>query len=139
MSKKNGTPRKRRRRSFGQVFRRPQGHGWLARYPDPDRRLPGGRTRYVTRSVASKAEGEALLKEVRKAILLGRYAPAEPEAAGCDLSLLQAIDEFIEAKHAEGRSANGIRRYMTSRAAIAQSPLAGHRVADIAAGRSDRY
>jgi integrase len=139
MSTTTKSPRKRRRRSFGQVFRRPGGPGWLARYPDPHRRAVSGRTRYVTRSVNSRAEGEALLKEVRKAILLGRYAPAEPEAAVCDLTLLQAIDEFIAAKCAEGRSANGVRRYETSRAAIARSPLAGHRVADIGPRDLERY
>jgi integrase len=139
MSKKKGNPRRRRRRSFGQVFRRPGGPGWLARYPDPDRRAVNGRTRYVTRSVASKAEGEVLLKEVRKAILLGRYVPAEPEAAVCDLTLLQAIDEFIDAKRAEGRSEHGIRRYIASRQAIAQSRLAGHRAADIGPRHLERY
>ena len=43
------------------------------------------------------------------AILLGRFAVTPAEAA-CDLSLAEAIDEFIDAKYAEGRSENGIRR-----------------------------
>ena len=37
----------------------------------------------------------------------------------CDLSLLVAIDAFLESKRGEGRAAAGIRRYLTSRRAVA--------------------
>ncbi len=88
MSKKNGTPKKRRRRSFGRVFRRPGGPGWLVQFPDPKRRkTASGRTGYITRSVASRKEGEQLLKEVRRAILAGMFGTATAEPATCDLTL----------------------------------------------------
>ena len=124
--------KKRRRRSFGQVFRRPQGHGWLARFPDPTgRKTANGRPAVVTRSVASRKEGEQLLKNVRRAILSGTFAAAPEADRVCDLTVREAIDEFLAAKHAEGRSENGIRRYETSRTAISQARLAGQRVADL--------
>ncbi len=131
MSKKNGTPKKRRR-SFGRVFRRPGGPGWLVQFPDPNRRkTASGRTAYVTRSVSSKTEGERLLTEVRRAILAGTFGTVTDEPAACDLTVLQAIDEFLDTKRAEGRSENGIRRYESSRRAIERSRLAGRRVADL--------
>ena len=76
------TPRKRRRRPYGRVFRRPGGPGWLVQFPDPSgRKAPSGRTAYVTRSFETKAEGEALLREIRKEVLKGTLArpAAEPE------------------------------------------------------------
>ncbi len=131
MSKKNGKPKKRRR-SFGRVFRRPGGPGWLVQFPDPKRRkTASGRTGYITRSVSSRKEGEQLLKEVRRAILAGTFGTATDEPAACDLTLLQAIDEFLASKRAEGKSENGIRRYESSRRAIEQSRLAGRPVADL--------
>ncbi len=134
------TTKKRRRRSFGQVFRRPQGPGWLARFPDPTgRKTANGRPAVVTRSVASRKEGEQLLKEARRAILLGTFAPSPEADRACDLTVREAIDEFLAAKHAEGRSANGIRRYETSRAALAQSRIAGQRVADLGPRDLERY
>ncbi len=139
MSKKNGTPKKRRR-SFGRIFRRPGGPGWLVQFPDPKRRkTASGRTGYITRSVSSRKEGEQLLKEVRRAILAGTFAPAAEEAKTCNLTLLQAIDEFLDAKRAEGRSENGIRRYGVSRRAISLSSLAGRLVRNLQARDIESY
>ncbi|MHC4136101.1 MAG: hypothetical protein ACYS0K_14065 [Planctomycetota bacterium] len=122
MSRKNGNPRKhrrRRRRRYGRVFPRPDGPGWLVQFVDlSGRKAPSGRRAYLTKAVSTEREGEELLKEIERAILLGRFAPTQEDAT-CDLTLLQAIDEFLEAKRAEGRSANGVRRYETSRQAMA--------------------
>ena len=132
MSTRNGNSRRRRRRSFGQVFRRPQGKGWLARFPDPaGGRTQSGRPKVITRSVVSKKEGETLLTEVRRAILTGTLAPTAPAPETCDLTLLQAVDDYLESKRAEGRSERGIRRYLTSRRVIAASPIAHRLVRDL--------
>ena len=132
MSKANGKPKKRRRR-FGRCYPRPGGPrgAWLIQFPDPSRRkAKNGRTAYLTKSVSSKSEGERLLKEIEKAILAGRFALPQEEAT-CDITLLESVDQYIESKRGEGKSGNGIRRYLTSRAAIAQSKIAGCRVADL--------
>ncbi len=68
-------PKRRRRRSYGRVFKRVDGPGWLVQFLHPDGgKTPSGRTRYLTRAVESKREGEALLKEIRRAQLSGSLA-----------------------------------------------------------------
>jgi len=124
--------RGRRRRPWGAVFRRPGGPGWLCRFPNPNgRRTPNGRTAYVTRSVESRTDGEELLKAMREAILKGQYAPAAPEPKTCESALIECIDEYLEAKKAEGKAPSGIRRYEVSRSAIAKWPDAKKRVVDL--------
>lgn len=93
-----------------------------------------GRPRYCTKSVGSEAEGKALLGEIEKAVFLGQFAaPANGTAPACDLTLMEAIDEYLTAKRAEGKSENGIKRYGVSQRAIAMSPLAHLKVADLTA------
>jgi len=132
--------RARRRRPYGRVYRRPGGPGWLVQYPDPNGvKAPSGRTRYVTRSVKSREEGEALLAEIRKAVILGVVAdPAEGKPATA-LTLLQAINEYLASKASEGRAEQGVRRYEVSRAAIAKSPLAQKLVTDLAPHDIEHY
>jgi len=131
---------RRKRRRFGRVYPRPGGPGWLVQYPDPTgAKAPSGRTRYLTRSVDSKAEGEALAKEIERSILLGQFAAPAERVPACDLTLLDAIDAYLDSKRSEGRSKNGIRRYMVSRRAIAASPLAGRRVPELQPGDIEQY
>jgi integrase len=130
-SKIRRTTKKGKRRSFGRVCRRPNGRGWYVQFVAPDAPKSGnGRKRYTTRSVRSKKEGEDLLREIRRATILGQYA-APPETATTDLTLLEALDEYIASKEAAGAARRGLQRYGTSRRAIALSPIAHIRVADL--------
>jgi integrase len=132
----------RRRRRFGRVYPRPGGPrgAWLVQFPDPSgRRAKNGRTRYLTKSVNSEAEGKALLAEIEKSILLGRFAPAAEPAAECDLTLLGAIDAYLDAKRGEGRAESGITRYLVSRRAIEASPLGSRLVREIEAKDIEGY
>jgi integrase len=141
MTKATTSPsRRRKRRRFGRVYARPGGPGWLVQYPDPTgAKAPSGRTRYLTLSVDSKAEGETLVKEIERSILLGQMGtPAKP-APPCDVTLLEAVDAYLDSKRSEGRSKNGIRRYLVSRRAIAASPLAERRVAELQPADLEAY
>ncbi len=109
MSKRNGKPKKRRR-SFGRVFRRPGGPpgSWLIQFPNPSRgKTASGRTSYITRSVTSKKEGEQLLRQVKKAIFAGTFLQPKEQTATCDLTLIECIDEYLGAKRAEGQARRG--------------------------------
>jgi len=132
----------RRRRRFGRVYPRPGGPrgSWLVQFPDPSgARARNGRTKYLTKSVSSEAEGKALLAEIEKALLLGRFTPAAEPAPETDLTLLQAVDAYLDAKRGEGRAQSGIRRYATSRSVIARSPVAATKVADLTARDVESY
>lgn len=121
--------RARRRRRFGRVYKRPDGPGWLVQFPDPSgTKAPSGRTRYLTKSVETKAEGEALAKEIERSILLGAFGVPAESAPACETTILGAIDAYLDSKRAEGRSESGIRRYLVSRKAIAASPFASRPV-----------
>jgi len=138
----NPTKARRRRRRFGRVYPRPGGPrgAWLVQFPDPSgRKAKNGRTRYLTKSVNSESEGRALLAEIEKAILLGRFVPEPEPAPASEITLLQAIDAYLDAKRGEGRAESGIRRYATSRSVIARSPVAATRVADLAAREVEGY
>ncbi|HEX5136361.1 MAG TPA: site-specific integrase [Planctomycetota bacterium] len=131
---------RRKRRRFGRVYPRPGGPGWLVQYPDPTgAKAPSGRTRYLTRSVDSKAEGEALAKEIERSVLLGQFAAPAERAPACDLTLLDALDAYLDSKRSEGRSKSGIRRYLVSRRAIAASPLAARTVSGLQPGDIEQY
>jgi hypothetical protein len=133
--------RARRRRRFGRVYPRPGGPrgAWLVQYPAGGK-TASGRTKYVTKTVGSEAEGKALLLEVEKALLFGHLAPAAAEPAPkTDLTLLDAIDEYIGAKRGEGRAEAGILRYETSRGIMARAPFAAIRVADLQARDIEAY
>jgi len=135
-------PRKgrRRRRRFGRVYPRPGGPGWLVQFPDPSgAKAPSGRTRYRTVSVDSKADGEALVKQIETSILLGQLGAPARHVPPCDMTLLDAIDAYLDSKRAEGRSKNGIRRYLVSRRAISASPLAARRVSDLRPADIEEY
>ncbi len=134
-------PRRRaRRRRFGSIFRRPGGSGWLARYSDPTKRRNGnGRVGFITRSFETRELAEAFLAEVEKEIMLGATPPAAEAEPPCDLTLLQAVDEYIDHKRAGGGSQRGIARYVTSRSAIAASPLAGRAVATLQRGDLEQF
>lgn len=131
---------RRKRRRFGRVYPRPGGPGWLVQYPDPTgAKAPSGRTRYRTVSVDSKAEGEALVKQVEASILLGQLGAPASHVPPCDMTVLEAIDAYLDSKRAEGRSKNGIRRYLVSRRAISASPLAACRVPDLKPADIEEY
>ena len=132
--------RKARRRRFGRCYPRPGGPGFLVQIVDPSgAKTATGRTRYITKSVASREEGERLLKEIEKEILLGGKPPAPDAEPACDLTLVQAVDEYIDRKRAAGGSERGVQRYVTSRAAIAASPLAHRPVATLRRADLETY
>ncbi len=111
--------KRRRRRSYGRVFKRVGGPGWLVQFPDPSgRKVPSGRTAYVTRAVASRAEGEQLLREVRKAQLTGTLASPTASPSECDLSVVECIDAYVEAKKGAGLADSTAQIYGYSRTAI---------------------
>lgn len=124
----------RRRRRFGRCYPRPGGPrgAWLIQFPDPSgAKAKSGRTKYRTKSVSSESEGKALLAEIEKSILLGQFAPAAEPAPETDLTLLGAIDAYLDAKRGEGRAESGITRYLVSRRAIEASPLGDRLVRDL--------
>lgn len=124
----------RRRRRFGRCYPRPGGPrgAWLIQFPDPSgAKAKSGRTKYLTKSVGSEGEGKALLGEIEKSIILGQFAPAATPAPEIDLTLLGAIDCYLDAKRGEGRAESGILRYLVSRRAIEGSPLGDRLVRDL--------
>ncbi len=134
------TPRKRRRRPYGRVFRRPGGPGWLVQFLDPSgRKAPSGRTAYVTRSFETKAEGEALLREIRKEILKGTLAlpAAEPEIS--DITVLEAVDGHLGALRAKGGAESTIALYGYSKKPLAAQGLGHMKVSDVKVRDVERY
>ncbi len=148
----DGAGGRRRRRLFGRVYRKPTSKSsWYVRYPDPERRrAPNGRVREIVRAVPSRRQAEALLAEVRKALLAGRYEPppsvlapgggghsaaglregnvgGAPSADGAPrvFSVLDAIDEYIDSRRVSGRCASTVEGYAGHRSTIARSALAG--------------
>ncbi len=133
------TTKRKPRRRFGQVFRRPQGRGWLARFPDPSGgRTASGRPKVITRSVASKAEGDKLLKEVRQAILRGSFAP-KPEAPTCDVTVLEAIDGHLAAMEGQGKSRSTMQLYEYSKKPLKKQGLGHKRVVDVTVSDVEKY
>jgi len=132
--------RGRRRRPWGRCYPRPGGPGWLVQYPDPSgRRAPSGRTKYVTRSVVSKAEGEALLKELRKAAITGTLASPEPPTATTEMTVAEAVEAHRQAVLAAGGSAKTVEVYATACRAFERHGIAHGRVADLTAESVERY
>ena len=137
---KNSPTRKKRRRQFGTVLRRPGGPGWIAQFPDPSgRRKPSGRTAVLTRSVASKAEGEALLRELRKAALNGSLALPQPEQEITEVTVLEAIDGHVSSMRAAGRKESSITMIGYSRKAIERHGIGNKRVADLTVADVEQY
>lgn len=134
--------RGRRRRAWGRVYPRPgAGPGnWLVQFPDPSgARARSGRTRYVTRSVGSRAEGEALLRECRKAALLGTLASPTAPPETTTMTVLEAVDAHREGLRALGGSEKTIGVYGSCRRALASSGLAARRVIDVTAADIESY
>jgi len=125
----------KRRRSFGRVSQRQRDGAWIVQFIEPGApRDKKGRRRYTTRAVASKAEGEAFLKELRKTILAGTFLrpKPEPEPAVQGLTVDQVIQQYIDAARAAAKSASTVRRYEANARAIAQSKIGKKPVADLA-------
>jgi integrase/recombinase XerD len=140
---------RRRRRLFGRIYRKPTSKStWYVRFPDPERRrAPNGRVREIVRSVPSRRAAEALLAEVRKALMAGAYAPppsALPPPTGAPgpaseateggsraFTVVDALDEYIRSREIAGRSKNTLDSYCGHRDAIAQSPLGALAAADV--------
>jgi len=100
-----------------------------------------GRRKYTTRSVESKAEGEAFLKELRRTILAGTYLRREPEPEPPieGLTVDQAIAQYIEAARSAAKSSSTVRRYEANARAIAQSKLGGKLVTDLSPADVETY
>ena len=122
-----------RRRSFGCVYKKsPEDKTWYVRFPDPSKpKTPSGRSAYTVRAVGpSRKAAERLLKEVRAAMLGGRYAAQADTPSGDGLTVLEAIDGYIAAKRAEGRAASTIDLYGYCRTSVEKSGLGRRLVAD---------
>jgi len=138
--KKSPTKRRKRRRRFGTVNRRPGGPGWIAQFPDPSgRKLSNGRTAMLTRSVASKAEGEALLAEIEKAFRMGSLGIPNSEPETTDMTVLEAIDGHIDSMRAAGRKDSSIEMVGYSRKAIERNGIGHKRVADLTVADIEAY
>ncbi len=137
----NKTPKKRRRRRpYGRVFRRVGGPGWLVQFPDPSgRKTSSGRRAYVTRAVASRAEGEQLLREVRKAQLTGTLTSPTAAAPECDLSVVECIDAYLESRRGAGCAESTIQIYGFSRTAISRNGLGRKLVKDVKVSDIELY
>jgi len=137
----NGTPKKkRRRRSFGRVCRRQDRNGWYVQFPSPDgRKAPNGRTRYVTRTVASKAEGEALLREIRKEVVRGTLALPSGEPEISDMTVLAAVDGHLGALRAKGGAESTIALYGYSKKPLAAQGVGHMKVRDVTPRDVERY
>ena len=94
----------------------------------------------MTRGVATKAEGEALLREIRKEVLKGnlQVAPAEP-APETDLTVVEAIDGHLAALRGRGAAESTIALYGYSRKPIGKQGLGGMRVAVVTVRDVERY
>jgi len=142
---------RRRRRLFGRIYRKPTSKStWYVRFPDPERRrAPNGRVREVVRAVPSRRAAEALLAEVRKALMAGAYAPppgaaaprngtpaAGPGATGQEpgagaFTVLDALNEYILRRDTAGRTRSTLDSYRVHRNIIARSPLASLPAAEV--------
>ncbi len=132
--------RKRRRRLYGRVFKRVGGPGWLVQFIPPNGgKAPSGRTRYLTRAVASRTEGEALLREVRKAQLTGTLASPTAAPPECDLSVSEAIDGYLESRRGAGCAESTIAIYGYSAKAIGRNGLGRKLVKDVTVADVERY
>ncbi len=137
----NNSPKKKRRRSFGRVFRRPGGPGWLIQFPDPSgRKAPSGRTGYLTRAVSSKKEGEVLLKEIRRELLKGTlHIPSAPVGVESDCTVFEAIDGHLEALRGQGASESTIELYALSKKPLREHGLGHKRVRDVTVADVEAY
>ena len=140
MKKKPPTPRKPRRRPYGRVYRRPGGPGWLIQVLDPSgRKAPSGRSAYVTRAVASKAEGEALLKEIRKEILKGTFVSPSAEPEPCELTVAEAVQDFIESRRGGGCAESTLALYGYCLKAFERNGIGQRLVRDLTPRDVEKY
>jgi len=132
----------KRRRSYGRVSQRRRDGAWIVQFIEPGAsRDAKGRRKYTTRAVASKAEGEAFLRELRKTILAGTFLKPrpEPEPTVQGLMVDQAIAQYIAAARAAAKSASTVRRYEANARAIVQSKIGKKPVADLTAADVEAY
>ena len=101
---------------FGQVFSR--GPKTYVKWPSG--KTAKGRTRYKTRAVSSKAKGLKFLEELRKADMRG-LLPEAPQSVG--MTVVEAVERYIDAKEAEGRTHGTLLGYRTSLRAYRESGL----------------
>jgi integrase/recombinase XerD len=140
MSNTKESPKKRRRRPYGSIFKRPGGVGWLVRIRHPSGgRTKSGRPRYLIRSVETKAEGEALLREIRKEVLHGTLAIPAAEPGITDMTVREAIDAHLAALRGKGVAESTIALYGYSRRPIEVQGLGGMRVANLTPRDVERY
>jgi integrase len=108
------------RRSWGQVFRRPDSNRWYIKYPS-GHRTAAGRTSYVVRAVGTEREAKAVLKEVRRRLLVGELdAPLHHRGSALDSTLAGAVAEFIKAGD---RPDGTIKSYSRTLALLEQHPV----------------
>ena len=120
-----------RRRGFGHVYKKSKDSTtWYLRFPDPAKpKTSSGRSAYTVRAVGpSRKEAERVLKEIHTAVLAGTFVPPHAEDSRPDLTVANAIEQYIQSKIAEGRSERGIQRYRSSQMAMEASSVASRPV-----------
>lgn len=112
------------RRTWGQVYQRPDSPRWYIRYPS-GRKTPRGRTAYVVRAVGTEEEAESILAALHRKRLLG----AEPAAEDATLTLPHIITAHIEAVD---RPESTVTAYRQTLALVASSKLGRVPARDVA-------
>ncbi len=121
--------RRRKRKTFGSVYQ--QGGRWRVRFPDPTKPpAKSGRASYTVRAVESEAEGSQYLRNVRRVIMAGRYAPT-PERASVRKTVAEAFEEFVTAKRAEGCAESTLTLYRYTLKPLHEHGLARMRVGQV--------
>ena len=129
-------PRRTRRSLYGSVGKNRHGN-WIARYPDPSSaRTPAGRRRVLSQAVASKKEGEDLLRRLRKAAQEGllRTKPLD-----CPYTVGEATQAYMRSCTAAGRQQGTLEQYGYSLLAFERLGLADRPVSQLTADDVERF
>ncbi len=133
----------KKRNSFGSVYYRADRGKWDVRIPTGEK-TSSGRTQYRHHYARTKREAEKLLRELRKAketsglVVRPARAVAE-ELVEIRLTVLEAIDAFIETKKAEGKSDKTLEQYNANRKRFAAHSIAKKAAEDLSAADVEAY
>ncbi len=112
-----------RRRTFGQLLKK--GSKWAIRFPDPAApRIPGARPRNIVRTIGSKKDAQAALKDIHEAIVRGTFSvPTRDDATGGALTFAGAVARHAESCAAQGVAEHTAEIYRAAAARVAASPV----------------
>lgn len=130
-----------RRRTFGQLLRK--GSKWAIRIVDPSApRIPGQRPRTIVRTIGSRKDAEAALRDIREAQIRGTFVlPPRPEdaAPGAVLTLAGAVGEYAAASGREGAAARTVKVYTAAARRVAASPVGDLPLAAVTVKEIERF